>query len=213
MKLPASLLILLAFTSCTFIYTRTVLGIRKPHIESCKSLTSYLSKEDVDTMDAYILSDSLYLTLISTSNKYFSKYEVYNSNFQKLELKDSVKNQCYGNIQRELMTIGQKDAWQPDTNIQLKFEVLQRHLKTLNGVSMTSGNFQRADYYIVFYWAKFMGTYTRSILEIAGNMQQQNKASHKIMTINMDLNDQMSDSLQQIEINVTRRKKAVSKQS
>lgn len=179
---------------------KVLLGIRKPKVENQKSLTKYLQKNQVDTINAYYLSDSLYLKLITEDTKYFSKYEVYNSKLEKIAPKDTLVNQCYGNIELILKNIENTELWKKDSTINNVCNI-EKNYKAINGSLEKEKIFSGNDNYIVFYWAKFMGKYTKSILKIASEIQQQKKPNLKVITINMDKNIEMSDSIKELEYN------------
>ncbi|MDX1651306.1 MAG: hypothetical protein R3277_02365 [Brumimicrobium sp.] len=199
-KIVSIILLISILTSCSFIMRKVLLGIRKPKVENQKSLTKYLQKNQVDTINAYYLSDSLYLKLITEDTKYFSKYEVYNSKLEKIAPKDTLVNQCYGNIELILKNIENTELWKKDSTINNVCNI-EKNYKAINGSLEKEKIFSGNDNYIVFYWAKFMGKYTKSILKIASEIQQQKKPNLKVITINMDKNIEMSDSIKELEYN------------
>ena len=193
-------LILFIFASCSVIMKKVVLGIKKPKIENEASISKYLQKYDLDISDAFILSDSLYIAMITENTKYFSKYEVYNSELEKIIPKDTLTNQCYGNIKLILQEVDDTSLWVNDT-VQGKAHALQRNSLKLNGTTSSKQIFSDQAYYVVFYWAKFMGSYTKSLLDIASGLEQQNKPNVEVITINMDKNVTMTDSIQELKFN------------
>ena len=191
------LLILLLLPSCKMIHIRLLLGIKNPKVESCASINTFLDEQKLDSLNSFVFNDSIYIDLVTKHQKYFSTYEVYNSSFKKLILIDSLKNDCYGSITKELMLL-EKGSWSEDTTAIFDYKSLIKELRPTSNKSIDE--IQEKSYYIVFYWAKFMGTYTKSLLQIAKELERNPR--YKVILINMDINDQMKKELQQIEMKI-----------
>lgn len=180
---------------------RFYLGIKNPKIETPESITNYLVKADVDTINAHLLKEEFYVELITNRVAFFSKYEVYNSNYDKIKPSDSLLNQCYGNIQKLLSSVNNEESWIIDTISIQNLEHINLNLLRLNGLESEKYTSESSDHkYIVFYWAKFMGRYTKSMLNIVSYVQRQKLPNTTIITINMDKNILMSDSLKNTKI-------------
>ena len=92
----------------------------------------------------------------------------------------------------------EKGSWSEDTNAIFDYKSLIKELRPTSNKSIDE--IQEKSYYIVFYWAKFMGTYTKSLLQIAKELERNPR--YKVILINMDINDQMKKELQQIEMKI-----------
>ncbi|MEY5001037.1 MAG: hypothetical protein RLZZ211_1073 [Bacteroidota bacterium] len=192
-----SLFLLILFSSCKLIHTRLILGIKNPKIESYRSINSFLDKQNLDKLHSFVLSDSIYIGLITNHQKYFATYEVYDASMKKLILVDSLKKECYGSITKELVYL-EKGSWKEDTAGPVKLQNLLKELKSTSNSIIPS--IADKNYNIVFYWSKFMGKYTKSILQIAKEIED--NPNYNIMFINMDINDQMSSDLQDLNMNI-----------
>jgi len=188
-------------SSCSLLYKKIYLGIKKPKLESTESISSHLINFGIDTSSAYILKDSLYIELISSNYKYLATYEVYNSELNKVIPTDSLVDFCYGNIQKQLMHVSQRDLWEKDTSSLFSFDLIKKNLLKLNGNNRVK--IDSEDNYIVLFWAKFMGRYSNSILNIAKSLQNHPPSSTKIIIVNMDKNVYMNDTLKKTEYNFT----------
>ena len=179
---------------------KSFLGIRKPRVENQESLSRFLLKNEIDTSAAFFLSDSLYISLISSDSKFFSKYEVYDFQFKKIVPKDTLTNQCYGSIELILQNINDQSLWEYDTLNQI--QSLEDNMKQISGGKLSHPIFSSQKYYVIFYWAKFMGKYTESLLDIASDLEKLNKTNVEIVTINMDKNVVMADSIKNLDFNI-----------
>jgi hypothetical protein len=192
-----SLFFFLLFSSCKLLHTRLILGIKNPKIESYRSINSFLDKQNLDTLHSFVLSDSIYIGLITNHQKYFATYEVYDASMKKLIIIDSLKKECYGSITKELVLLEQ-GSWKEDTAGPVKLQNLLKELKSTSNSTIPS--ITDKHYNIVFYWSKFMGKYTKSILLIAKEIE--GNPNYNIMFINMDINDQMSSDLQDLKMHI-----------
>jgi hypothetical protein len=197
-------LFLFTVTSCSFIVQNVILGVRKPKVETDESVSRYLVKSGLTTTNAFFLNDSLYLPLLLSSSGYFSKYEVYNSEFEKIIPTDSLVNKCYGTIYSQLMFIDNQDLWKRDSLSVANINNVFKNVLKLDGTRHHIEKSDQIDYYVVFFWAKFMGNYSSNLLDIAKSLEEKNQSNMRIITVNVDKHVFMNDSLKAVKFDFTK---------
>lgn len=199
-----STIIFSSFVSCSLSY-RVLSGIKRPKVESCKSISNYVDRKGLSKNNLFFLTDSCYIRLISSNNKYFATYEVFDAKGNTIKLIDSIKNECYGNIEKELLLLGKNANWTVDINSELNFFDLRRNLRNLNGSEPTfNPSIENGkSFHVVVYWSKFMGKYTKSLFSIAKKLEE--VPTTDVYLVNMDKYYLMGDSLQKLKIHINGR--------
>ncbi len=152
-KILLGLLVLFAFTSCQKILVRTLL-IKTPRVETTASIKAFQERHNFSTNNTLIIDadstdiQSKLFRGLTTGYMFFDK----NGNLMKYKGTET----CSGT---QLGDFLDNDSlhYELAANDSLTFQKILAETYDLNGNSVSMTELEPADYYLVAYWAKFLG--------------------------------------------------------
>jgi hypothetical protein len=168
---------LLLICSCTKLIMYHY-GIRNPKIESSKSILSYLAVNNLDTSNVYALKDTSQLNLFFKTNIGVPEIRFYDHNGYLMLYRDEKK--CNGQNDSLISFLKPENVIKVDSSNNL-FEYI-KNLNTLSGVTVPRKDFYGKDFYLIMYWAKYLGK-TNSVKMKDWENTLMDKKSLKIKTI------------------------------
>lgn len=183
---------------------RMILGIKKPKIESVDKISDFLDSKGLSMENCYVFRDSVYINILKKNQVYLATYEVYDSKWNRLIPSDSLTNGCYGRISTMLKQLNSDKKWVVDSlNKNWMKAHLIHDLKSLDKKEEISTRIDAPEKLIVFYWAIFMGRYTKDLLDIEKELIEQKIPGIKIININMDMRENMQEKYKAVNFNFT----------
>lgn len=155
MKIKISLIafvILLLVSSCTRILLYNY-GVRNPKIENSKSIDEFLVSNKLDTNNNFALKDTTALSIFIKSNIGTPEIRFYDKNGYLMHYKDDKK--CNGQNDSLISFLNSGNVVKIDSSEYL-FDYLDQ-IRTLEGQLVDEHMFKGYDYYLIIYWAKWLG--------------------------------------------------------
>lgn len=184
-----AILLILLMNSCGLLITQKILlGVKKPNVQSKQNIEKFLSRNK--SLDSTItLNKESFLHKIAQSSNYFSKWELFDKNGNRIIPFDTNIRYCNGythsffkelpNSQYSLDTMG---------NLFLD-TVLTKGLTKLDRTRFEFIKSEKSDYYLIIYWATFMGKYSSDLFELEKIARNNKLISISTLKINMDFKD------------------------
>jgi len=139
-------------SGCTKIFLYSY-GVRNPKIENKKSVTAYLQNKKLKTENTFALSDIATLSKFNQSNIGMPEIRFYDTNGYLMLYRDNKK--CNAQNDSLISFLDPTNVIQIDsTNNILDY---LKQLKTLDGKNLDLADFKHYDFYLVMYWAKWIG--------------------------------------------------------
>ncbi len=182
MRVKAIYLIILVFPffSCTQVYLKVL--TRRPEIESQKSITDFLLRNNFDTSNSYYLGGD-----IDLANKILKDYRSY-------VVFDSLGNELYNaDFTCPYNYITAIASENPDSLLSLnpsnmRIDSLLKGVKRIDGTPLDHSLLKHYRYYVLIFWQKFMGNskgYKEKVTSVAKELSKQDNVL--VMKINADI--------------------------
>lgn len=170
----------LLFSSCSGLYVKLMTG--KPEIESQKSITDFLVRNNFDTSNSYYLGGD-----IDLANKILRDHRSY-------VLFDSLGNELYNaDFTCPYNYITAVASENPDSLLSLKpshthINSLLEGAKRIDGTPFDFGLLPPCKYYVLIFWQKFMGNskgYKEKVASVVNELSKQDNVL--VIKINTDI--------------------------
>ncbi len=185
MKWPKLLIIsLLIFASSCTSVIRIMYGIKNPKPENQNTITEYLFKNNLNTDNVFVLDEKSHKK--TSKNIGLPDFYIFNSEGMSI-IFDSDKN-CPAIGPEIIEKLNLNDNYDLDTGLNLSDII--KNLRYLNGESAELSFSENYDFYIIIYWAKFIGKLNKKNVAVWENAaNNNNEAQIKILKINMDIQE------------------------
>lgn len=150
-------------------------------------MKGFLVQHDFDTNHVALLKPDAYKELTNISSKYFSTWEVYNSNGELLIPNNDSTNSCIGNIEYFVKYFNENSC-RVDTTRTLREDIIS---KLINPEKFEKFEFSD-NYTLVLYWSTFMGKYSQDILNLE-KIANLSESRFSVIKVNMDLREDIKD--------------------
>ncbi|MCE3278429.1 MAG: hypothetical protein K0S44_620 [Bacteroidetes bacterium] len=151
-KIIFSIICLLVFTGCNKILLYSY-GVRNPKVETSHSITKYLHSNELDTANNYAFRDTASLTKFYNKNIGIPEIRFYDKNGYLMLYRDEKK--CNGQNDSLISFLNPHNVIRVDSTDNI-FDYLEE-VRKINGLSVNKEEFSGFDYYLVMYWAKYLG--------------------------------------------------------
>lgn len=208
MKLKITLVLLLIILhSCASMFSqKLLLGVRNPKVQSEKKISKFIAKH-AESDQRYYFKREYFLAKIEQSSSYFAEWELYNKDgFRVISLDSNVRN-CNGYTQSFLKNFPNSPHAIDSTS-----NIFQNTLIT-NGIINyfeTPVNPLLRDtsiYFIVLYFATFMGKYASDVLHLEQFATDNRLVSIQPIRINMDFREEYGITNDDLQVGMKVRKK------
>jgi len=149
--LPLSLSILM-LSSCTKILLYSY-GVRNPKIEKKETIETYLEKEKLNNQNLFSLKDTVALQKFNESNIGMPEIRFYDKNGYLMLYRDNKK--CNGQNDSLITFLDPTNIIKIDSTQNIFQYIIQ--LRKLDGNPVDSSEFKDYDFYLIMYWAKWVG--------------------------------------------------------
>ncbi|CAN5378022.1 hypothetical protein BH10BAC1_BH10BAC1_05700 [soil metagenome] len=171
--------ILLLTSGCTKILLYTY-GVRNPKIETKERITKYLDSNKLSSTECYCLKDTASLNQFYLSRIGTPEIRFYDSNGYLMIYRDNKK--CNGQNDSLIGFLDPKNIIKIDSSNNIKEYINQ--LRTLDGKAINKDEFKNYDFYLIMYWAKYLGK-VNSIKMLDWEKSLAEKSNLKIKTIKL----------------------------
>lgn len=185
MKLHKLLIISLIIfaSSCTSVI-KIIYGIKDPKPENENSITEYIVKNNLNPDNVFVLDEKSHRKF--SQNIGLPDFYVFNSEGISVII-ESDKN-CPAIAPEIIKMLNPNDNYNLDSDLNLKDIII--NLRYLNGETAELSVTENYDFYIVIYWAKFIGKLNKKNVAVWENAaKNNNKAQIKTLKINMDIQE------------------------
>lgn len=172
-----------SFSSCQFAL-KTFYGIKKPKVETEKSLTKYLKRKDVKNSNIYAVSFEDYVEIIKQV-KGIPEIMIFSADGKNIKYKE--EGQCNGYAFGFVETLSSKDTLQFVDSLYL--DNYLRKLKDFSGKQIEFKKQSGTDFYLFIYWARYTGRLNKDHVKI-WEEQANNNQNSKIEVIKVNLDEQ-----------------------
>lgn len=187
-KLIYILALVILVTSCSPII-KLYMGVKKPKIENEKSLTKYLEKKGLQTDNLYALdmTDYQYLDRIVNGAP---DIMIFTSDGKLIKYKPDTS--CNASAFGFLETVDPKMKF--DYIDSVSFEDCFSRLRDLNGKPVVIQKSENIDFYLIIFWARFIGRLNKDHVKIWEEQALNNKnAKIKVFKVNKDMQEWWDD--------------------
>lgn len=185
-------LLLFLFSSCGLLITQKVLlGVRNPKNQTTQKIQKFITKNK--GLDSTLtLTKESFISKISQSNSSFAQWEMYDKQGNRIIPLDSNIRNCNGYT--HLFFKGLPNSqYSIDTNRNIFSDsIITTGLTQLNGTKAEIKQRENYDYYLVIYWATFMGKYSSDLFNLEKTARNNQLTSISTLKINMDFKDYYS---------------------
>jgi hypothetical protein len=174
-----SILLILVVASCTKMFMYSY-GIRNPKIENENTIIKYLKSNDLDISNNYALKDTSALYSFMKTGIGAPEIQFFDKNGYLMKYKDDKK--CNGQNDSLISFLDPQNVVKIDSSLNV-FTYLNQ-IRTLKGESVNMSKFSNQDYYLIIYWAKWLGKMNRNkIYDWENSLRMKNNL--KIVTIKL----------------------------
>ncbi|MCK4679010.1 MAG: hypothetical protein KAT48_12820 [Bacteroidales bacterium] len=180
--------LLVVLSSCTQIILK-MQGGHLPRIENAETIESTLEKYNLSDSNNYIICDSSSYFKILKEITSLPEIMFFNDLGEKMEIRK--QGTCTAGVGVLIDSI--QDYTVPDTSIYSPFhqiDSLLYHLRTLEGEVINKSTIKEADYFVVIFWAKFIGKLNRTKVkqwELA--LQAKKNLKIEVLKVNCDVQE------------------------
>ncbi len=164
-------------------------GGHLPRIENAETIESTLEKYNLSDSNNYIICDSSSYFKILKEITSLPEIMFFNDLGEKMEIRK--QGTCTAGVGVLIDSI--QDYTVPDTSIHSPFhqiDSLLYHLRTLEGEVINKSTIKEADYFVVIFWAKFIGKLNRTKVkqwELA--LQAKKNLKIEVLKVNCDVQE------------------------
>lgn len=164
-------------------------GGHLPRIENAETIESTLEKYNLSDSNNYIICDSSSYFKILKEITSLPEIMFFNDLGEKMEIRK--QGTCTAGVGVLIDSI--QDYTVPDTSIYSPFhqiDSLLYHLRTLEGEVINKSTIKEADYFVVIFWAKFIGKLNRTKVkqwELA--LQAKKNLKIEVLKVNCDVQE------------------------
>lgn len=131
-------------------------GIHNPKLENRKTLTRFLEKHEVHYDDLYVFRDSQAIYTYYKRKAIIPDAHFFDSKGQFLNYRIDTTSSCNASVDAFIASLGNNPRMPLPDNRKLLSEEL-RLLTNSDGKGIDMHNLPSADYFVVFYFSKFLG--------------------------------------------------------
>lgn len=176
------LLLVILLSSCTKIILYSY-GVRNPKVENKKTILGYLESNKLSTEDNYCLKDTSSLNKFYLSKIGTPEIRFYDNNGYLMLYRDDKK--CNGQNDSLISFLNPKNVIKIDSTNSLSTYLLE--LKKLDGQDINLNEFKNHDYYLIIYWAKWIGKTNKTKIEDWENsLAKKNNLKIKTIKVSTD---------------------------
>ena len=180
--------VIFSFSSCNELkitLLKTIYGIKKPKIETEKSLTKYLKRKKINSNNVYTLDEKDYYQiqkLVSAGIPDIIVYDCKNDKPIKYREDTMCNGYAFGFIERL-----KKDTTFQYVDTIPNFSDLISMLRDLKGNVANIEKNKNADYYLFIFWARYTGRLNKNHVKVWEKQANNNKqAKIEVIKINID---------------------------
>lgn len=176
------LFVIILNESCTKLILYSY-GMRNPKIENEKSITKYLALNKLDTNNNFALKDTATLNKFYQSNIGTPEIRFYDKNGYLMLYRDDKK--CNGQNDSLITFLNPKNVVRIDSTENI-FNYINQ-IKTLRGENVNVDEFKDYDYYLIMYWAKWLGKVNSiKMTDWEGNLSKKRDLRIKTIKLSTD---------------------------
>ncbi|MCT4562368.1 MAG: hypothetical protein N4A41_13445 [Crocinitomicaceae bacterium] len=165
-------------------------GVRKPKIENFSSINKFLLKNNYPLRQSYVPTDTLFVDFVEEDNRNaLANFHLIHHSGKKYTIKESLKQDCYGNIQDYVEKAGDTSIW--IANGEVNIDHIFSNLNSTNETPFDRNELLNREWYFLIHWTKFMGVHTKTVLSFSKKLPQ----NIPFFYVNMDMQETMSTEL------------------
>lgn len=157
-------------------------GMRNPKIENTKSITKYLALNKLDTNNNFAFKDTATLNKFYRNNIGTPEIRFYDKNGFLMLYRDN--RRCNGQNDSLITFLNPENVIKIDSSENI-FNYLSQ-VRTLDGRPINPDEFKNYDYYLIMYWAKWLGK-VNSIKMTDWESNLAKKRNFKVKTIKLTI--------------------------
>lgn len=172
---------ILSLSSCKFVI-KTFYGIKKPKIETEKSLKKYLKRKGINSNNIYAVSQNDFMQITKQIGG-IPEILIFDKNGNNIMYKE--EGQCNANAFDFIDNISKDMKFK--YNNSLKLDNYISKLKYFNGKPATIDKSKDIDFYLFIFWARYTGRLNKNHVKIWEKLANNNtKCNIKVIKVNLD---------------------------
>ncbi len=184
-----SFLVLLSLTSCAVVMKK-LYGIKKPKLETHASLVKNARKFGFDTTNMVTIGSKDWTEVFNGANG-IPNAEIFDSKGEYIEYRQA-DTSCTAGLFEFIPSLAPTVQYNKTGKTTLQTQ-LEKY-RNLEGELVSSNYLQAADFYLVIYWASYVGRLNKDHVKIWEDMARANpKAKIQVIKVNLDCQANWND--------------------